>query len=35
LRGQSKVSGDGRDFVAVPKGTCERLHGGSLTPKTN
>jgi uncharacterized membrane protein len=33
--GQSKVSGDGRDFVAVPKGTCERLNGGSLTPKTN
>jgi uncharacterized membrane protein len=33
--GQAKASGDGRDFVAVPKGTCERLNGGSLTPKTN
>ncbi len=33
--GQSKASGDGHDFVAVPKGTCERLNGGSLTPKTN
>ncbi len=32
--GQSKASGDGRDFVTVPKGTCERLNGGSLTPKT-
>jgi uncharacterized membrane protein len=31
--GQAKTSGDGRDFVAVPKGTCERLNGGSLTPK--
>ncbi len=33
--GQSKANGDGHDFVAVPKGTCERLNGGSLTPKTN
>jgi len=33
--GQAKTSGDGHDFVAVPKGTCERLNGGSLTPKTN
>jgi uncharacterized membrane protein len=33
--GQSKATGDGHDFVAVPKGTCERLNGGSLTPKTN
>jgi uncharacterized membrane protein len=32
--GQSKATGDGRDFVAVPKGTCERINGGSLTPKT-
>jgi uncharacterized membrane protein len=32
--GQSKLTGDGHDFVAVPKGTCERLNGGSLTPKT-
>jgi uncharacterized membrane protein len=33
--GQSKLTGDGHDFVAVPKGTCERLNGGSLTPKSN
>lgn len=35
-QGQSTKSGDGHDFVAVPKGTCERLNGGSLTsaPKT-
>ncbi|MFI4982153.1 MAG: DUF2282 domain-containing protein [Nevskiales bacterium] len=31
--GQSKVSADGRDFVKLPKGTCERLSGGNLTPK--
>ena len=31
-QGQSKLSGDGHDFVAVPKGTCDRLNGGSLTP---
>jgi uncharacterized membrane protein len=31
--GQSKVSADGRDFILVPKGTCERLNGGSLEPK--
>ncbi len=33
-QGQSTKSGDGHDFVAVPKGTCDRLNGGSLTPKT-
>ena len=32
--GQSKLTGDGHDFVALPKGTCDRLNGGSLTPKT-
>jgi uncharacterized membrane protein len=31
--GQAKTDGDGRDFIAVPKGTCERVYGGSLTPK--
>ena len=31
-QGQSTKSGDGHDFVAVPKGTCDRLNGGSLTP---
>ena len=29
-QGQSKESGSGKDFVAVPKGTCERLANGSL-----
>jgi uncharacterized membrane protein len=32
--GQAKLTGDGKDFVTLPKGTCERLNGGSLTPKT-
>lgn len=32
--GQSKANADGHEFVSVPKGTCERLNGGSLTPKT-
>ena len=31
--GQSKVNSDGKDFIALPKGTCARLTGGSLTPK--
>lgn len=31
--GQSKVNADGKDFVLLPKGTCERLAGGSLAPK--
>jgi uncharacterized membrane protein len=30
--GQAKVDGDGKDWVYVPQGTCERL-GGSLTAK--
>jgi uncharacterized membrane protein len=29
-QGQSKESGSSKDFVAVPKGTCERLANGSL-----
>lgn len=29
--GQSSVSAGGKEFIAVPKGTCERLEGGSLT----
>jgi uncharacterized membrane protein len=29
-QGQSKESGSPKDFVAVPKGTCERLANGSL-----
>jgi uncharacterized membrane protein len=28
--GQSKADASGKDFIAVPKGTCERLSGGSL-----
>jgi uncharacterized membrane protein len=31
--GQSKVSASGKDFVELPKGTCDRLAGGSLQPK--
>ena len=31
--GQSQVDGSGKDFIEVPKGTCDRLTGGSLTPK--
>jgi uncharacterized membrane protein len=30
--GQSKVS-SGKEWIKVPKGTCERVVGGSLTPK--
>ena len=31
--GQSSVDAGAKDFLLVPKGTCERLSGGSLTPK--
>jgi uncharacterized membrane protein len=31
--GQSKVDASGKDFVELPKGTCGRLVGGSLTAK--
>jgi uncharacterized membrane protein len=31
--GQSTVDASPKDFVTVPKGTCERLTGGSLTAK--
>jgi uncharacterized membrane protein len=30
--GQSSKDGSNKEFVKVPKGTCERLVGGSLTP---
>lgn len=33
--GQAKVDGSGADWVALPKGVCEKLVGGSLTPKDN
>lgn len=31
--GQAKVDAGGKEFIAVPKGTCERLTGGSLSAK--
>ena len=31
--GQAKVDSGAKEFVALPKGTCARLAGGSLTPK--
>lgn len=31
--GTSKMDNQGDAFVAVPKGLCEKLAGGSLTPK--
>jgi len=31
--GQAKTDASGKDFVSLPKGTCERLAGGSLTSK--
>ena len=31
--GQSKTDAGGKEFVTLPKGTCARLTGGSLTPK--
>lgn len=30
--GQAKVDGDGGEWVAMPKGLCEKLVGGSLEP---
>ena len=30
--GQSTKSGSPKDFVKLPKGTCERLVGGRTTP---
>ena len=31
--GQAKADSGGKEFVTLPKGTCARLTGGSLTPK--
>jgi uncharacterized membrane protein len=31
--GQAKADAGGKEFVTLPKGTCARLAGGSLTPK--
>ncbi len=30
--GQASVDGDGGEWVALPKGVCEKLAGGSLAP---
>jgi uncharacterized membrane protein len=30
--GQSSKDKSAREFIALPKGTCERIVGGSLTP---
>ena len=30
----AKKDGDGKDWIKLPKGTCERLVGGSLTAKS-
>ena len=32
-QGQSKVDNGGKDWINVPKGTCEKLATGSLTAK--
>lgn len=31
--GQAKADGSGKEFISLPKGTCERIVGGSLTAK--
>ena len=31
--GQSKTDSDGKEWVKLPKGTCERIVGGSTSPK--
>ena len=31
--GQSKAEASGKEFVKLPKGTCERIVGGSTTAK--
>jgi uncharacterized membrane protein len=31
--GQAKADSGGKEFVTLPKGTCARLAGGSLTAK--
>ncbi len=33
--GYASVDADGGEWLALPKGLCERLAGGSLTPKTD
>jgi uncharacterized membrane protein len=31
--GQAATDGDGKEWIYVPKGTCEKIVGGSLTAK--
>lgn len=31
--GQSKTDAGGKEWIKLPKGTCERIVGGSLTAK--
>ena len=31
--GQAKADSGSKEFLTLPKGTCARLAGGSLTPK--
>jgi uncharacterized membrane protein len=31
--GQAKIDAGGKDWISVPKGTCEKLANGSLTAK--
>jgi uncharacterized membrane protein len=31
--GQAKANGSTKEFILLPKGTCERLVGGTLMPK--
>lgn len=31
--GQAKKDANGKEWVSLPKGTCERIVGGSLTAK--
>lgn len=33
--GLSKKDGDTREWIKLPKGTCERIVGGSLTAKAS
>lgn len=33
--GQSKMDGDGHEWIFVPKGLCDRLAGGSTAPFEN
>jgi uncharacterized membrane protein len=33
-QGQSKKDGDGKEWINLPKGTCEKIVGGSLTAKS-